>query len=41
VVITLIADIDRPVRGLVGVSVAPLEDLLETIRPEPLSEKSR
>ncbi|MCU0753068.1 MAG: hypothetical protein MUC40_08630 [Akkermansiaceae bacterium] len=41
VVITLIADIDRPVRGLVGVSVAPLEDLLETIRPEPLSGKSR
>jgi hypothetical protein len=34
VVITLIADIDRPYKGLVGISQAPLEELLETIQPE-------
>jgi hypothetical protein len=34
VVITLIADIDRPNKGLVGISQAPLEELLDSIQPE-------
>jgi hypothetical protein len=33
VVITLIADIDRPQRGLIGVSQLPLEELLESMQP--------
>lgn len=33
VVITLTADIDRPTKGLIGLSQKPLEDLLETIQP--------
>ena len=33
IVITLITDIDRPTKGLIGVSQKPLEDLLETIQP--------
>lgn len=34
IVITLIADIDRPAKGLVGISQVPLEDLLESIEPK-------
>lgn len=33
VVITLISDMDRPDKGLVGVSQEPLKDLFESIRP--------
>jgi hypothetical protein len=33
VVITLIADIDRPQRGLIGVSQLPLEELLDSFQP--------
>lgn len=33
IVITLIADIDRPARGLVGITQVPLEDLLQSIEP--------
>ena len=33
VVITLIADIDQPSRGFVGVSQEPLKELLESMRP--------
>ena len=33
VVITLIADIDRPLRGMIGVSQKPLEELLESMNP--------
>lgn len=32
IVITLIADIDRPQKGLIGVSQLPLEELLESIK---------
>ena len=35
VVITLIADIDRPTKGLIGISQKPLEDLLKNIQPPP------
>lgn len=35
VVITLIADIDRPLRGMIGVSQKPLEELLETMKTSP------
>lgn len=34
VVITLTADIDRPTKGLIGVSQKPLEELLESIQPK-------
>ena len=33
VVITLIADIDRPQRGLIGVSQQPMQDLLDSMQP--------
>ena len=33
VVITLIADVDRPHRGLIGVSQQPMQDLLESMQP--------
>jgi hypothetical protein len=33
IVITLTADIDRPTKGLIGVSQKPLEELLESIQP--------
>lgn len=33
VVITLTADIDRPTKGVIGLSQKPLEDLLENIQP--------
>jgi hypothetical protein len=33
-VVTLIADIDHPTRGLVGISLTPLEELLETIQKQ-------
>lgn len=33
VVITLIADMDRPQKGLIGVSQEPMEDLLESMQP--------
>jgi hypothetical protein len=33
VVITLIVDIDRPQRGLIGVSQLPLEELLDSLQP--------
>ena len=35
VVITLIADIDRPLRGMIGVSQKPLEELLESMDARP------
>lgn len=35
VVITLVADIDRPLRGMIGVSQKPLEELLETMDASP------
>jgi hypothetical protein len=35
VVITLIADIDRPLRGMIGVSQKPLEELLESMDVSP------
>lgn len=35
VVITLVADIDRPLRGMIGVSQKPLEELLETMDTNP------
>jgi hypothetical protein len=33
VVITLISDIDNPLRGMIGVSQKPMEDLLESMKP--------
>lgn len=33
VVITLIADLDRPRRGLIGISQAPMRELLESMKP--------
>jgi hypothetical protein len=33
VVITLIADIDRPTRGPIGVSQRPLQELLDSMQP--------
>ncbi len=36
IVITLIADIDRPTKGVVGISQVPLEELLESIKPHQL-----
>jgi hypothetical protein len=33
IVITLIADIDRPQKGLIGLSQQPLQDLLESMQP--------
>lgn len=33
VVVTLISDIDRPLRGMIGVSQMPLEELLESMKP--------
>ncbi len=33
IVITLIADIDRPQKGLIGISQVPLEELLESMVP--------
>jgi hypothetical protein len=35
VVITLITDIDRPRKGIIGVSQQPMEELLDSIQPPP------